>query len=71
MLNAEKLLNDGVLVNFVNERYAGWDSAEGKAILAGERSLAEVADRAAKANLSPEPRSGKQEYLETLLARRL
>ena len=71
LLNAEKLINDGALTKFVNDRYAGWDGAEGKAILAGKRTLAEVADRAIKANLAPQPRSGKQEYLETILARRL
>jgi len=71
LLNAEKLINDGALTKFVNDRYAGWDGAEGQAILKGERTLAEVADRAIKANLAPQPRSGKQEYLETILARRL
>jgi xylose isomerase len=71
LLNAEKLLNDGVLTGFLKDRYAGWDSEEGKAILAGKRTLAQVADRAIAANLAPQPRSGKQEYLETILARRL
>ena len=71
LLNAEKLLNDGVLTGFVKDRYAGWDSEEGKAILAGKRTLAQVADRAIAQNVAPQPRSGKQEYLETILARRL
>ena len=71
MLNAEKLVADGALANFVNERYAGWDGAEGKAILAGERTFAQVADRAIAGDIAPQPRSGKQEYLETMLARRL
>ena len=71
LLNAEALLNDGVLTGFVTDRYAGWDGAEAKAILNGERTLGQVADRALAANLSPSPRSGKQEHLETLLARRL
>jgi len=70
LLNAEKLLNDGVLTGFIKERYAGWDSEEGKAILAGKRTLAQVADRAIAQNIAPQPRSGKQEYLETILARR-
>ena len=64
-------MNDGVLTGFVKERYAGWDSEEGKAILAGKRTLAQVADRAIAQNIAPQPRSGKQEYLETILARRL
>ena len=64
-------MNDGVLTGFVKDRYAGWDSEEGKAILAGKRTLAQVADRAIAQNVAPQPRSGKQEYLETILARRL
>ena len=71
LLNAETLLNEGVLTAFVKDRYAGWDSDEGKAILAGQRTLAQVADRAIAEQISPKPRSGKQEYLETILARRL
>ncbi|MDR3495698.1 MAG: xylose isomerase [Ancalomicrobiaceae bacterium] len=71
LVNAEKLLNDGVLTKIVNDRYAGWDSAESQAILAGKRTLAEVADRAIAADLSPKPRSGRQEYIETLVARSL
>jgi len=71
LLNAEKLIADRTLTGFVEERYAGWASAEGQAILKGERTLDQVADRALAANLSPKPRSGKQEYLETILARRL
>ena len=64
-------MNDGVLTGFVKDRYAGWDSEEGKAILAGKRTLAQVADRAIAENITPQPRSGKQEYLETIVARRL
>ena len=49
------------------DRYAGWDSAEGKAILAGKRSLADLAARVEARTLEPQPRSGKQEYLENLV----
>jgi xylose isomerase len=71
LLVAEAMLNDGVLTRPKDERYAGWSGDEGQAILAGKRSLADVADRAARENLNPRPRSGRQEYLETLVARRL
>jgi xylose isomerase len=71
LLVADAMLKDGVLTRSKDERYAGWASDEGKAILAGKRSLAEVADRAVRDNLQPQPRSGRQEYLETLIARLL
>ena len=39
LLIAEKMIKDGALDGFVDDRYAGWDGKEGKAILAG-RTLA-------------------------------
>ena len=48
-------------------RYAGWKGAEGQAILAGKRSLEDLADYVAKNNVNPEPKSGKQEQLEAIV----
>ncbi|SKA36233.1 xylose isomerase [Consotaella salsifontis] len=67
LLAAEKMLADKALEGPVAARYAGWDEAEGKAVLAGERSLEQVAERAL--GLNPQPRSGRQEYLEGVLNR--
>ncbi|MEQ9688130.1 MAG: xylose isomerase [Bauldia litoralis] len=67
LLIAEKMINDGVLADFVAERYAGWDSREGKAILAGKRSLEDLSKSVLKKGLDPQPKSGKQEHLERLL----
>lgn len=39
----------------------------GRAILAGKRSLADLAARVERENLEPKPRSGRQEYLENLV----
>jgi len=36
---------------------------------AGNQSLAEVANRALMEGLNPQPRSGRQEYLESLVNR--
>ena len=41
----------------------------GSAILAGQRSLADLADRALGSGFDPQPRSGRQEYLESLVNR--
>ena len=67
LLAAEKIITDGTLSGHVADRYAGWESAEGKAMLAGERSLADIAARVHKDGLDPQPKSGRQEYLEGLL----
>jgi xylose isomerase len=67
LLAAETIITDGTLSGHVAERYAGWNSAEGKAMLAGERSLEEIAARVHKDGLDPQPKSGRQEYLEGLL----
>jgi xylose isomerase len=67
LLIAARMVEDGALEQSVNRRYAGWDEPEAQAILAGQRSLAEIADRAEAAGLDPQPRSGRQESLERLL----
>jgi xylose isomerase len=69
LLAAADMLDAGVLTVPLAERYAGWSGPEGRAILAGERSLADLADRALADGLDPQPRSGRQEYLESLVNR--
>jgi xylose isomerase len=64
---AARMIEDGALDRHVKERYSEWDSAEGKAILAGKVSLAELADQVEKSNSDPKPRSGRQEFLENLV----
>ncbi|MFC3220956.1 xylose isomerase, partial [Tianweitania populi] len=36
---AAKMIEDGVITDFIKQRYQGWDKAEGQAILSGSRSL--------------------------------
>jgi xylose isomerase len=67
LLIAERIIDDGKLDQFVADRYAGWDSKEGRAILAGKRSLDDLSAYVLKKDLEPQPKSGKQEYLEGLL----
>ena len=66
---AAALIEDGTYDKAIDARYAGWQSPEGKAIMAGQRSLADLAARVEKDNLNPQPKSGQQEYLETLVNR--
>jgi xylose isomerase len=69
LLAAEAMIADGALDRALDERYAGWDRPEARAMLAGERTLAQIADAAVAANLDPAPRSGRQEMLENLVNR--
>lgn len=68
LLNAERLIADSGLADFVSRRYAGWDGGFGQDILAGRLSLAEIAEKAA-AGPEPHPVSGRQEMLENLVQR--
>jgi xylose isomerase len=69
LLMAERMIEDGKLAGFVNDRYAGWNSGLGADILAGRTSLADLAKIARDHQLKPEPKSGRQEYLENVVNR--
>ena len=66
---AARMLEDKALSGPLEERYAGWKSAEGKAMLAGKRSLEEIAERVVRKRIEPEPKSGRQEFLENIVNR--
>jgi xylose isomerase len=68
-LAAADMLDAGALSAPLTKRYEGWASPEGRAILGGQRSLADLADRALGSGFDPQPRSGRQEYLESLVNR--
>jgi xylose isomerase len=69
LLNAAAMIEAGELSGFIDKRYAGWKSGEGAAMLAGQRTLAEIADKALADNIAPHPVSGRQEYLENIVTR--
>ena len=71
LLNAAHLLEDGVLSAFVEKRYAGWSGGLGRAILEGERSLADLGLHVESGGLEPSPVSGRQELLEGVVSRTL
>jgi len=66
---AAALIADGEFDKRLDERYAGWDQGLGKDILAGKLSLAQIADKVQADDINPQPRSGRQEYLENLVNR--
>jgi xylose isomerase len=66
---AAAILEDGTLGNALEERYAGWDQRGAKAMLTGKRTLEQIAAWVEKENINPQPKSGRQEYLENLVNR--
>ena len=64
---AAAMLADGRLEAARTERYAGWDSPEGKALLHSD--LAQISARVLAEDINPEPTSGRQERLENLVNR--
>jgi xylose isomerase len=66
---AAAMIEDKTFDKALEDRYAGWSSTEGKAMLGGKRSLADIAARVEKDNINPQPKSGRQEYLENLVNR--
>jgi xylose isomerase len=69
LLNADAMLRGGELPAFVEQRYAGWKQDPAKSILEGRSTLAAIADAAIADNVSPVPRSGRQEFLENIASR--
>ncbi len=61
------MVKDGKPAEHLKQRYAGWDSKLGKDILSGKQSLADLAALVDKKGLDPQPRSGRQEWLEALI----
>ncbi|SEB47146.1 xylose isomerase [Terriglobus roseus] len=70
-LSAAKLIEEGTYDALLTERYAGWKTPEAQAMLSGKVSLDEIAAKSEAAAINPQPRSGKQEQIENLLARRI
>ena len=66
---AARMLEDGVLTGFVEDRYAGWGEAWAQKMLSGGETLDSIAAHVEQAGVNPQPRSGRQEYLENIVAR--
>ena len=64
---AAAMLEDGRLEAARTERYAGWDSTAGQALLRSD--LEQISARVVADDISPEPKSGRQERLENLVNR--
>ncbi len=65
---ARRILADGRFEEFVRERYASFDSGFGREIESGKASFKSLEKLVLTRLGEPRPRSGRQEYLENLLA---
>ena len=66
---AARMLEDGTLGDFVENRYAGWSSKQAREMLNGDMSLDAIATHVETNGVNPEPASGRQEYLENVVNR--
>ncbi|MGD8323670.1 MAG: xylose isomerase [Gammaproteobacteria bacterium] len=66
---AAKMLADEALEAPLRSRYSGWESPEARRMLAGETSLEAIEAHVRDANLNPQPVSGRQEHLESIVNR--
>jgi xylose isomerase len=64
LLVAARLHQEDTLSAARSERYQDWDGQLGRSILAGDTSLADLADEVGGGSIDPQPRSGRQELLE-------
>ncbi|MCV9908092.1 xylose isomerase [Brucella sp. HL-2] len=65
---AARMLHDGALSKPLDERYAGWSGNFGKQVATG-LSLEQIASEVETKDINPQPRSGRQEYLENVVNR--
>tara|TARA_R110002020_G_scaffold475934_3_gene714671 strand:+ start:20681 stop:22006 length:1326 start_codon:yes stop_codon:yes gene_type:complete len=69
LLAAADLIERGEIKDLKQKRYSGWNGALGKKMLSEGSTLASIADQAASDSLNGKHSSGRQEYLENLVAR--
>jgi xylose isomerase len=68
LLNAEKIIADGRIDKFVDDRYASWTSGIGADIIAGKTSLQDIEKYVlAKGDVMDSLTSGRQELLEGIV----
>ena len=66
---AAKMIEDGALSKPLKDRYSKWEEPEAQKMLRGELKLDEIAALVEREDINPEPKSGRQEYLENVVNR--
>ena len=67
LIASEKLMNDNVIPKFIEDRYSDWNENLGQFIHNKDTGLDDINKKVIDDNIEPEPRSGRQEYLENIL----
>ena len=65
LLTAHQIMEDGLLDNFIKERYASYSEGMGKQIMSGEATF-ETLEKWITEKGEPVPKSGRQEMLESI-----
>ena len=71
LIAAEMLIREAAIDSFKRQRYAGWSETLGHSILDTASTLDSIADLVDSQGLNGRHASGRQEYLENLIARSL
>lgn len=66
---AVAMIEEGTMDGELAKRYAGWDSDHSKKILDGKVSLEDLESHVLQNDVNPQPRSGRQEFLENVVNR--
>jgi len=61
------MIENDKLQEFKDDRYKNWNTGIGKDMMAGKATLDDMASYCLEGNTSPEPVSGRQEYLENVV----
>ena len=64
LIAVEKMINDGSYESFLKQRYESWND---NSDLMNKLSLEDIHNKVIKENINPNPKSGRQEYLENLI----
>lgn len=67
LINAAKLIEDGRIEKFIEDKYSSFKSGIGEIIVNGKATLTELSDYAEKLGRPELPQSGKQERLEAIV----
>jgi xylose isomerase len=66
-LVASKMIEEGALELPLKRRYEGWDTQVAQKMMQGQMGLEQIADHVNKNRIDPQPRSGRQERLESII----
>jgi xylose isomerase len=66
-LVASRMIEEGALEKPLKSRYEGWNTPVAEKIMQGQMGFEQIADYVEKNRIDPQPRSGRQEHLESIL----